>query len=109
MVDGDAPATTVRTSRRGFLAKVTAGAAAAIGALAAWVEPARAYTVACCDLALGPPFCSSPSSCPSGWVRRIWHCCNGGTLYQCMECNQGGTCYDPPFTCSRADAVYTCF
>lgn len=109
MVDRDVPATSIRTSRKGFFAKVTAGAAAAVGALAAWVEPALAtYKVACCDLALGPPFCSSPSSCPSGWQRHIWYCCQSGALYQCMECNHGPTCYDAPFLCSRADAVYGC-
>ena len=97
-----------QTSRKGFLARATAAAAAAVGVFGGWIEPARAYSVVCCELALGPPFCSSPSGCPSGWVRSIWHCCQNGVLYQCMECNKGGTCYDGPFLCSRYDAVYQC-
>jgi hypothetical protein len=90
--------------RRTLLRRVTEVGVGLFGGLAALgADEAAAYAYACCGLARDNK-CSGCStgnfSCPSGYSKRYWYCCQGGQLYGCGECAKGSNCYTGPFACS---------
>lgn len=63
--------------------------------------------MACCSLAFpNGPFCEYTGrrqdyTCPEGWYRQWWHCCEGSRLAGCGECTRSQTtCWQGPFLCS---------
>jgi hypothetical protein len=60
----------------------------------------------CCSLALPHTPCSFPSgqpqnfTCPPGYNRQWWNCCEGTRLVACAECAKGSACWEGPFACS---------
>ena len=91
------------STRRGLISNAAAACAAAFAYLATkGTEQAFSlYSWRCCQLALGPPFCPSIGSCPSGYFFRVWYCCQAGSLYGCQECTKASSCFVGPFKCSR--------
>lgn len=60
----------------------------------------------CCCLkhpAGGCPGSGSTHTCPSGYTKRSWVCCDSGINRQrwCSECTKGATCWDGPWACSE--------
>lgn len=91
-------------TRRRFLRRLT-GASAGLfaGIAAAGADDAAAYPYACCALASNTHCsgCSTGSfSCPSGYNKKYWFCCQSGQLYGCGECTHGSSCYIGPWVCS---------
>jgi len=99
--------------RQSFVRRLGRAAAALIlgaGALGRSAAPAVAQTNpdGCCILAFPPPNNQCAGSggaytCPSGWYKRIWYCCqNGSKLRGCGECTRNiDTCFQGPFLCSK--------
>ncbi len=62
--------------------------------------------MACCHLALPDRECKykgdkSSYTCPSGWYRQWWFCCEGTRQAGCGECTKStSTCWQGPFECS---------
>lgn len=60
----------------------------------------------CCHLALPNTEChysgdKSNYTCPSGWYRQWWFCCEGTRQVGCGECTRSTTtCWSGPFICS---------
>lgn len=60
----------------------------------------------CCHLALPNKECEysghkSDYTCPDGWNRQWWFCCEGSTQVGCGECTKStSTCWEGPFECS---------
>jgi hypothetical protein len=60
----------------------------------------------CCGLARRDNECNyfgdkSNFSCPEGFNRQWWHCCEGTTIIGCGECTRYATsCWNGPYTCS---------
>ena len=61
---------------------------------------------ACCHLALPNTECSysgakSNYTCPTGYYRQWWFCCEGTRQVGCGECTKStSTCWSGPFVCS---------
>jgi hypothetical protein len=95
------------TSRRKFLAKVSAGTLAFGFTLLGLPRPAEALvTYKCCHL------CHNPSSSCSGACVWCWLCCYAGSHYNCCEYHSnksycGSGCTNVP--CSRAILVTPCY
>ncbi len=90
--------------RRGLIRRVTALSLGLFGGLAALgTDEAAAYRFGCCYLALDKK-CSGCTSggftCPSGFSKRYWYCCQNGQLYGCGECTKSTSCYGGPWACS---------
>jgi hypothetical protein len=108
------PGTERRTSRRGFVRRISGASAAVFAGFAASSATAEAaVTYRCCDLARANR-CSgcrngSPNfSCPSGFNVRRWYCCAGRDLVMCGECNKNSTCWGaPPYACSCGSTTDT--
>lgn len=66
------------------------------------VTPIRCCFLACPDRQC--PYEGDPANytCPDGYQRSYWTCCEGGTLVGCGECSTGESCGDGPFYCSIA-------
>lgn len=62
--------------------------------------------MACCQLALPDRECQyvgdkSNYTCPEGWHRQYWTCCDGTRIAGCGECTRStSTCWVGPFECS---------
>lgn len=100
-------ATGKRSTRRTFVRRLTKTSAAVfVYAAVRGTGNASAfpYPYYCCDLAthIHCPNCVSGSifTCPSGWQRHVWFCCQNGILRGCGECNHGPDCFEPPWACS---------
>jgi hypothetical protein len=62
--------------------------------------------MACCHLALPDRECEykgdkADYTCPEGWHRQWWFCCEGTRQAGCGECTKStSTCWQGPFECS---------
>jgi len=59
----------------------------------------------CCILAKPEKEChytghKANYTCPPGFQKQYWPCCEGTRLVGCGECSSGPTCFDRPFDCS---------
>jgi hypothetical protein len=59
----------------------------------------------CCNLARLDRECKytgdkSNFTCPDGFYKTFWPCCEGTQLIGCGECASGPSCLDPPWDCS---------
>jgi len=94
------PRTTKGTNRRGFLRWTGRVGITSVGVLAGLtaVQPAAHACIAhaCCCLIKpsgGCPGSGSGFTCPSGYTKRIWGCCQGGRDWGCGECTTASTCW----------------
>jgi hypothetical protein len=58
----------------------------------------------CCCLFYEPGGCpgaGSSHTCPSGFTKKTWTCCQSIVLYHCSECVGGASCKEGPFACSE--------
>jgi hypothetical protein len=96
------------------LTMASAGIFAGIAALGP--TSATAGNWACCTLARLDQWCGNhpgfdpPFWCNYGGFKRVWYCCEGGTLYGCGECQSGtGTCFNgPTWYCSYGWGINNC-
>lgn len=94
-------------TRRKVIGRFVALSAAAFGALASrsmGTDVANAGTLAwCCDLATSIPCAGSGPNftCPAGYTKHVWYCCEFGRIAGCGECTQGPDCWTGPFACSE--------
>jgi hypothetical protein len=94
-----------RPTRRSLFVRATGASAAVFAWMAArGAAEAGAYPYHCCGLATNTHCSGCPSgsfSCPSGYHRKYWFCCQNGGLYGCGECTKSTTsCFSGPFKCS---------
>lgn len=59
----------------------------------------------CCNLARPDRECQytgdkSNYTCPEGFQKTFWPCCEGTRLIGCGECSSGPSCFDDPWDCS---------
>ena len=89
--------------RRGFIKKLTGGAAGVLAGLSVQVLGASPAAAApgdgCCDLVFSSNYWCSYFCQFTSYTYRCWTC-NGGQCH-CCECTGGHNCYYGPFRCSR--------
>lgn len=59
----------------------------------------------CCNLARPDRECKftgdkSNFTCPEGFQKTFWPCCEGTRIIGCGECASGPSCFDAPWDCS---------
>ena len=90
--------------------KLMAAAAGSDGATAGFSKKKRGDRatdsgMACCVLALPDRECNykknkADYTCPEGFNRQWWFCCDGTRQAGCGECTPSNTCWQGPFECS---------
>lgn len=73
-----------------------------VSGVAKLVRPDSPCSSYCCHLAL-PCDTNCISNCSSlGGSLYVWGCCIYPSLYNCVECTTGSSCYQGTFKCSQA-------